>query len=341
MMILSALFGIGVGAFRGLVRPDTLASQQISDALRSARLFARTEGGTATVVVSPAAQTVTAVGLRRVGVWHFEGEDGFGWPKPLLHEGATIVSAGVIGSCLLVQAETVVTLQDPPPSFDSPYGFAAELALAPARGMRPMTLLERAGVWRLELDRDDELAVVLQLMGEQGATSEYRHQVPGAGLSADRFTHVSVMFDGRVLQVSVDGVRAGPDTLFDTPRRLVVNSRVSLTTGRPPNHFQGRLDELHLSAVIRAAAGELPSEVELVGPERLIHIDAHGRLDPVWHRAPVQVAFLAGDPPRRNVVELGLLGTVRHFSEEIAVAGSAPGAADATLTDEDSGEPRR
>jgi len=331
MMILSALVGIGIGAFRGLVRPDTLATQQITDELRSARLFARSETATATVEVSPARQTVTAVGLRRVGVWHFEGEDGFGWPRPLLHPGASIVREGLIGSCLWLQDDNLATLQNPPPSFDSPYGFAVELALAPEQGFRPMTLLERPGVWRLELDLDDELAVVLQFMAGEGATSEFRQVVPDAHLPADRFTRVSVVFDGRALQVGLDGARVGPDTVFDTPRRLALNPRVSLTTGRPPNNYRGLLDELHLSAVVRSEASELPPEVELVGPERLIHIDANGRLDPIWHRAPVQIAFVAGDPPQRNVVELGLLGTVRQFIEDIEAVVLPAGASAAGL----------
>lgn len=327
-MILSTLFGVGLGAFRGLASPDRLARQQIGDALQAARLFARQEGAPSTVLVSPERQTVRAWGLRRVGDWHFESADGFGWPRPLLHAGATIERAGAIGSCLRLTDDALLTLQDPPSSFDAPHGFGLDVMLAPSADARPMTLWERPGVWSVLLDRDDELQVLLQLSDGDDKTSEIRLPVPGVRLSAERFTRLQIVFDGRALQVAVDGLRRQQQLLFDTPRALARNPRVSQGTGRPPTHFRGLLDELHLSAVVAAEAGELPGAVQLEGSQQLIHLDAHGRLDPLWHTAPVQISFVSGEPLRRSVIELGLLGTVRYSRDELPGAATQQPAGD-------------
>jgi len=337
MMILSTLFGVGVGAFRSLTNPDQQARQQIGDALHSARLFARSEGGAAQVLISPEQQTVSVWGLRRVGDWHFETADGFGWPKALLHEGSTIAAAGGLGACLRLADNELLTLQDPPPSFDSTHGFGLDVLVAPSPGYRPMTIWERPGVWAVQLNQDDELQVQLWLADGADKTSELRVTVPEVHLPGGRFTRLQVTFDGRALEVAVDGVRHPQDLLFHEPATLARNPRVSQGTGRPPTHFRGLFDELHLSAVVRARAEELPEEVSLDGARQLIHLDAHGRLDPLWHNGPVEIRFSSGEPPSRTVIELGLLGALSRSSELVPVVPVVP-VGDGALVDDEGGD---
>ncbi|MFT7464820.1 MAG: prepilin-type N-terminal cleavage/methylation domain-containing protein [Pseudohongiellaceae bacterium] len=315
MMILSGLFGVGIGAFRSLANPERVAREQISETLHSARIFARSAGAASTVWVSPEEQTVSAWGLRPLGNWHFETDDGFGWPKALLLGGATIVPQGAIGSGLQIAGPAVVGLQDPSPSFDSPFGFGLDVMVAPSPGFRPMTLWERPGVWAVRIDQDDALEVALQVADKAGKGNEVRLAVPGVHFPADRMTRLQVVFDGRQLQVAVDGVQRGREQVFERAKALVSNPGVSQGTGRPPTHFRGLFDELHLWAVVQAGGKEFPDEIELEGPPQWIHWDAQGRLDPLWHNGPVEITFLSGEPRRRTVTELGLLGTVRRYSE--------------------------
>lgn len=331
MMILSTLFGVGVGAFRSLTNPDQQARQQIGDALHSARLFARSEGAAAQVLVSPEQQTVSVWGLRRIGDWHFETADGFGWPKALLHEGSTIEAKSGpdglsgLGACLRLVDNELLTLQDPPPSFDSAHGFGLDVLVAPSPGYRPLTIWERPGVWAVQLNQDDELQVQLWLADGADKTSELRVTVPEVHLPGGRFTRLQVTFDGRALEVAVDGVRHPQDLLFEEAATLARNPRVSQGTGRPPTHFRGLFDELHLSAVVRARVEELPAEVTLEGERQLIHLDAHGRLDPLWHNGPVEIAFSSGEPLRLTVIELGLLGALSRSSAVVPVVPTGDG----------------
>jgi hypothetical protein len=134
-------------------------------------------------------------------------------------------------------------------------------------------------------------------------------------LPSDRFTRLTVVCDGRVLHVAVDGVRAGDDTVFDQPRRLAVARRVPLGTGDGPGRFRGALDVLRIESVVRGGDDPLPQEIVLDGETQVVHLDAFGHLDPHWHAAPVTVSFRYGEPPVRTVVEFGLLGTVRSWTE--------------------------
>jgi len=355
MAILSALFGIGVGAFRSFSRPERTATSQVKDAMRQARLFARTEGVPASVVVAPERATVQTVGLRTVGNWHFEDLEGSGWPVDASYVTGRLVVSDVLGTALELDGDARLEVPSPPGSFDSPHGFGVDVYLQPVPAVRPMTLLERPGSWKLELDREDVLQVVLyleeledaRLLSVEGesvedttgdrereplAFEEFRHGVPAAALSAETLTRLTIVFDGRTLRVAVDGARVEADTRFEVPRRLITAPRLPLHSGDTPTHFRGRIDELRVASVVKGEPQLLPEEVLLDGVEQVIHVDPLGHLDPAWHRTPVQVGFTYGLPLRRTVVEFGLLGTVRSWDED---ADARPASTDGELSDED------
>lgn len=331
MTILSVLFGIGVGAFRKLARPDRMAISQIKEALRSARLFARSEGAPASVSVQPAENAVAAFGLRTVGNWHFEDDTGTGWPFDAVYDPGSLDPDGALGSALRLDSGTPLALPSPPPSFDSPYGFGIDVYVRPLDAPRPMTLLERAGMWSMGLDAEGSLVVSLQLVGPDGP-QQVRHVASGASPPPDVFSRVTVQFDGRTLSIALDGARVGEDLAFDEPRRLVLNHGVSISTGRSPEAYRGALDELRLLSVVATDQALLPPEVQLLGGAQLLRIDAAGHLDPAWHRTPMTITLEHGDPPRRSVVEVGLLGTVR--SRDL---GESPPAAPVAAGDAEAG----
>lgn len=317
--IIATLLGLGLGAFRRMDSSDRQAIGQVKDALREARLFARARSAPATLIIDAEAGAVYATGLTAVGNWHFEDLDGIGWPLDAVLERATLTT-GVLGFGVELVDDAQLRLVDPPPSFDSPHGFGVDLFVAPADEPRPMTILERNGSWALGLDSHGDLEITLMLRkppepGIDVASEEFRMSVPGLRLPADRLTQLMVVFDGRRLHVSVDGRRAVEDTLFTEARQIVVTSGLAITTGVAPTHFRGRMDELRLSSVVVADHTPLPNDVVLVGPSRLVHIDALGHLDASRHAAPEVVHMTWDvDPPIDLYVEMGLMGSVRSWT---------------------------
>jgi len=314
MAIIGTLMGIGAGAFANLGRADRQATGQIKDALRAARLYAVRASAPAAVVVDPARAEVFATGLAPAGNWHFEDDAGTGWPAPAQHAAGALLPDGVIGSALDVRLDDVLVLGDLPPRFDSPAGFGVDVFLRPAADPRPMTLLERPGRWALRLDEDDHLELRLMLAAHPEA-EEFRLGT-AARLPADRFTELSVLFDGRVLHVALDGRRVGEDTLFATPRQLAAApGPVLVRTGVDVLRYRGAIDELSISSVVEGEHRPLPADVALDGALRVLRLDGFGHLDPAWHRTSEQIGFRTGEPPRHTVVELGVLGTVRSWSD--------------------------
>jgi hypothetical protein len=309
MMILAVLFGIGLGAFKRLARPDRMALSAITEAVRSASLFARGEGAPATVTLLPERNEITSHGLRSVGTWHFEDDLGTGWPLSAVHDPGSLVRDGVIGSALQLGGGSPLSLPTPPPSFDSPHGFGVDVYLRPRVSPRPLVLLERAGLWSLRLVDAETLEATVQIRVED-RVEELRHTITGATFPPDVFTRLTVLFDGRTLSIRVNGARAGEDLLLGHTRLLALNPRVALTSGQPPEAFQGELDELRVLSVVAGTPALLPDEVTLEGVERTLRLDARGRLDPAFHRTPVTIAITHDDPPRRSGVEVGLLGNV-------------------------------
>lgn len=317
MGVLAVLMGIGVGAVARLDTGERRVVAQIKDALARARTFALSESAPARVVVDPRAGLVYGLGARRVGNWHFEGGRGDGWPVEARLEAARPVRDGVIGGAVELLAESSLRIPARP-AFRSPDGFALDVWLMPDDAFRPMTILEEAGSWRVGFDRDGVLEVELVLRGP-AETGPHRALYPDARLPADRWTRLSVAFDGHALSVALDGERLGADTLFSPPRGLVhAAAGAGIASGEEEAvRYRGRFDELRLSSVVRGDHEPLPAEIALEGPPRLVHLDPHGHLDPARHRSPVRLAFVAGDPPRRTSVEVGLLGHVRSWSEAV------------------------
>lgn len=317
MAIIGVLMGIGVGAFNKLAAVDRVAAGQIRDALRTARSLAVAESAPASVVVEPAAGEVYGLGLRAAGNWHFEQGQGTGWPLAARLPDDVLVIDGAIGSGVELIAGQQLQIVDLPSSFSSPQGFGLDVALRPAAEPRPMRLLEREGAWSLRLDEDDQLEVTVMLAG-QPAPEEFKRTLTGVRLPPDRWSRVTVLCDGRSLHVAVDGARVGEDTVFPLPRMMARGAASSISTGRGEvgtSAYCGGLDELHLASVVRGDHQPIPPEVQLEGESRVLHLDAGGRLDPAWHTAPVTIAFRTGEPPVRTVIEYGLLGSVRSWTE--------------------------
>lgn len=329
MGILAVLFGVGVGAFRRLTRPERVALATIAETLRSAALTAASEGAPASVSVTPETGGLQASVLLAVGNWHFEDDAGTGWPMAAVHEPGLLAPGPVLGSFLALGPGQTLSLPSPPASFDSPHGFGVELHLRPVASGAAMTILERPGIWSLRLDEGLALVVTLFLLPDAAssavgasAAEELRVEIPGLVLSPQRLQRLNLSFDGTRLTTALDGLRVGQDLVLPAPRQLVMNPGVALGTGRPPGSFLGDLDELRVASVVARPPSFLPPEIRLLGAPRRIGLDGRGRLDPAFHRTPVVLAIEHGDPPRQSAVEISLLGTVA--THDAYPAGDAP-----------------
>ena len=312
--ILGVLLGLGVGVYGSLATPDALATERIRDAVRAARLLAQREGAPASVIVDPARGDIYALGLHAAGNWHFEDDAGTGWPVPARHSPDSLVPQGVIGSALHVAEDGELVIPELPASVDSPDGFGIEGCFQPEPEPRPMTLLERPGLWALRLDDEDQLEVSVYLDAKP-APEEFRRTVPEAHLPPGRFTRIAVVFDGRTLQVDADGRRCGEDTRLTAPRLMARAQRPPLRAGEGLPRFRGLVDEIRLWAISPEQHAALPADVTLLGAPRVLHLDPQGRLDPDFHGAPEVVSFTWGQPVRRTNVEIGVLGALRTWTD--------------------------
>ncbi len=313
MAIVGALLGLGVGAFSNLGRADRQATGQLKDALRAARLFALRSSAPASVIVDPVRGEVVGTGLLPVGNWHFEDDAGTGWPVPARHGPGALERRGVIGSALRLTRDDTLVIGGLPSSFDSPHGFGVDVALRPESDVRPLVLLQREGSWRLRLDEEDRLEVSLWFAATPQPL-EFRQSFD-LTLSPERYTQVSLNCDGRTLSLSLDGRRVVQDTRFDPPRKVHVPAGALLDCGTEVDRFRGWIDELRISSVIEGDHAPLPAEISLQGGPRVLRLDEFGHLDPAWHREPELIEFRVGDSGPLTHVELGLLGSVRSWTD--------------------------
>ena len=287
--------------YGSLATPDTLATERIRDAVRAARLLAQREGAPASVIVDPARGDVYALGLHLAGNWHFEDDAGTGWPVPSGCAGCTRVPRGVIGSAVRIA-------EDGEPSSPTcrrrprPDGFAVRSARGRAASDDP------AQAWPVGAAADDENG----WKSRSGSTPARPGAAPRArGAPPDRSPRsggsTAVLWSGR------DGRRAAGHAR--PPRRMAPVTRSLLRAGEGLQRFRGLIDELRLSAVASEQHAPLPAEVHLLGEPRVLHLDPQGRLDPDFHGAPEDLAFTWGDPARRTHVELGVLGSVRSWTD--------------------------
>lgn len=309
MAIMAALGGIGFGVYQNLSGGDRMARAQVLDAMHAARSFAQRERAPSKVVLDPDSSRIFASGLRTVGNWHFEDEEGTGWPDRALYDPGSLIRDGLVGSGLRLTADRPLAIPRLPSSFDSPMGFGVDVYLAPEEDPRPMVLLERPGCWRLLLDGRDQLVVQIALEGQGAEVELFETTLKTPPLKSWLFTRLTVVFDGRSLHVALNGVRAVEDTVFEGVRQLVVRENAPIHTGEGPLRYRGKMDELRILSVVSAESEPLPTGVTISGEARLIHIDGYGHLDRSYHGGPVEVALDWGEPPQRTIVEMGLFGT--------------------------------
>lgn len=110
-------------------------------------------------------------------------------------------------------------------------------------------------------------------------------------LKPEKWARLELVFDGRELVCSVDGIRRGLSPTKDAsplPARLVRDrSPLLISDPDPERGFVGSIDEVKLQGVIRGERVLVPKNMALLAPQPEIRFDALGQLDPLRHAEPV------------------------------------------------------
>jgi prepilin-type N-terminal cleavage/methylation domain-containing protein len=320
LLLLSMLFGMGIGAFSKVGGGPTMALGRIKDVVRTARFHAVKEKAPSAVRVDPVLNVVTGLGWRAVGCWHFEDDrEGFttGFPEDMSLGIAGLAGDGVIGRCLDLTIEDGEAQHrvfvSPSPSLNSVQGVAAECFIF-LKSPGPRTILSKGNAYRMDVTPDGLLNAALRVTPYEAAGEMVVSDVPLESVSfrlpLKRWVRVGFQFNGYSLYLTVDGMVRNREH-FSRRMRLVPHERQALAVGEGEIPFDGYIDELHLSAAVLGEELPFKDTIQLTGKAPYtIHFDAKGFLDRDFHRGPAVIEFLHA-MSRRYLVTIGLMGEVR------------------------------
>ncbi|MFP4055729.1 MAG: LamG-like jellyroll fold domain-containing protein [Candidatus Brocadiia bacterium] len=351
MGLIVLLLLVGVGLYYRINRGFALraAVSGIESALRGARAFAVHERGRTVVVLEPEPQgafdppveRIYALGKRTVSYWHFESEQFEGTTlagalgqEGTLEGGATH-APGKIGDALLLDGSSAHV------SVQSPYldqireGVTAEAYVRPdpldlsAGAVLPVASKRADGgsqAFALALryspsDTQDLFRLEGSVTTENGAIQDHTAAVVHAG----RWTHVGLAYDreGPGIVLTVDGRELELAAGATGSGRLVPNT-APLRIGRDgADHFQGRIDELKVAALVAGEVYEFPKNTEVRvdtgtvdGLRPGVYFDDQGKLDPRAHGRIVRFRVESRTDQLRRVVQVNWLGGVEVLERE-------------------------
>lgn len=311
LALISVLMGIGVGAFRKLNPGRAMAVAQVKDALRSARLFALEQSVTSRVVLDVKENVVAASGIVAVGDWHFETEDGRGWPVNARFDGGTSVQpGGAIGNCVVFPPSDPGTVRlGRGPAFDFVAGMRLEAFVRVGKDATGR-ILSKGEAFVLSIGPGRALKGSVMVSSRQsGETAEPLTVDATEALPVERWVRVGLTHDGRSLKLWQNGVEVA--SIDDQERRLPVpesDAEIMLGSVRPA--FVGAIDEVKIGSFVTQQAPPLPEGVRLsAGGD--VWFDARGRLDSRFHTKPVTITLVYDDESRTRDVMVSLLGEIQ------------------------------
>jgi prepilin-type N-terminal cleavage/methylation domain-containing protein len=311
LALLSMLMGIGVGAFRKLNPGRAMAVAQVKDALRSARLFAIEQSVTSRVDLDATDNVIAASGIVAVGDWHFETEDGKGWPTPAVFDGgARIIADGAIGNCVEFPGDDPGTARlGRGPAFDFDAGLRLEAFVRLGEDSAGK-ILSKGNAFALSIGHDRTLAGVVMLSARiVGENPEALIVESTDRLPVGRWVRLGMTYDGRTLTLWRDGVEvASKDD--QEKRGLVPDTAAEILVGSAKPAFVGAVDEVKLGSFVTQRAPPLPQGVRLAAGGA-VWFDDRGRLDPRFHSKPVTISLVYDEDTRTRDVTVSLLGEIQ------------------------------
>lgn len=347
IVIISLIAGLGAGAYQVVRRNFALeaAAGRLQGVIRAARNAAVLTGIPTAAVVDPVSRTAFAVGFEPVGEWSFEpvpedldAELGLGAYE---NRGASEIPDGKVGRAL--------RFGNPPgaqsgswidcgrkPAFDVRAAVHCEAwvrypavrsepvrrsASGPVRGtahraaeiLPAAAILEKRGAYFLGLAPDGAL---------EGAIGDYRMRTKPGAVSPDRWVHVALQYDGRSLELRVDGVPRAAESVSEDgsplPRgssrlpETVPITAAPVTISSPDRPFFGDVDEVRLAGAAELVEYQLDASMHILGWKKVIRFDRRGHLDPKFHTGDVRIVIV--EPVREENPERAKTGMYVDYS---------------------------
>ncbi len=352
MTVMAVMLGLGVGLFANLGFEARGTSGIVKTLVRTTREEAVRTGLPARVDFDAQQGDVRGFFFQVIGSWHFE--TGYrehkrtsepGRSSPPSNAGATWgfdSGAGLNVTARQAKVETrggypggflrfepkgklvIDTLGSN--TFMTDVGFAVSFAIRPQQGTDGV-LVRRAEAYEVRASANGQLRASIALAesygdaGEQRAAGEMRLITPERVLVPGKWSRVTLVFDGRLGQLLVDGRRVARD---DRLVRLSTRVRpLSTITFGGSGAFD--LDDVRLYDCAEQGPIELPEGAKLVlfgadearpRPRLSVFFTADGFLDPIAHRVPLEFAVeldARGESatPRQDRYRVGLLGSLQ------------------------------
>ena len=319
LLLLAMILGMGIGTFGRVGSGPSIALGRIKEVVRYSRYHALREKAPSAVRIDPAYNSLVGLGWKTVGNWHFEDDKNglsIGFPVEANLGKAELHDEGILGKCL--------DLPDPgegrqprvyipaSPSLNSVTGATIEcFVYLNDYGVRE--ILSKGSAYRLGINEEGRLTGRLRIRSFGDNSDEGGSDVilesSGYHLPIKRWVRVGLQFDGYAFQLTTDGILRSRES-FKSRMCLVNHETSDIAVGGVEFRFNGRLDELRLSAAVLGDETPFHDAIQLLGDPLTIHFNSKGYLDPDYHTQPVTIEFLHFEN-RKYRVTVGLMGEVR------------------------------
>jgi prepilin-type N-terminal cleavage/methylation domain-containing protein len=158
------------------------------------------------------------------------------------------------------------------------------------------TIARKGRSYELLLNADYSIEVAFTGLDEEGEECSFVARSRSSLLRSEVWARVAVVFDGRSLELKVDGLERGLYSVDEDterlPRRLLRSSApLTLSDPDPRRSFYGVLDEFRLAGIVRGETVKIPPSIFMVPDDTTVVFDALGQLDPLRHSAGLTLRF--------------------------------------------------
>ena len=298
LALISMVIGISSAFFTQFNQRLALrsAARRISVVLRAARNFALEPQASSQVEINTEKGTITALGAKIVGYWHFEKEAALGAFGLKAHIQNAALTVGKIGSSLQLNGQSEVDLGSFA-RFNTQQGYSLSGWIFP-NGPFPKST---AVIW--------QIGSGISLALRQNNTLVF--QESGRILFLDsyaplyRWTHLRMVNNGKLVTIYVNGVVA-EITFLNKKTKIISPEHLVLGSG-----YYGKLDEVSLAAMLPLEQYTLPADAAFQEAPKQITFDSNGNLDSLQHLSPINILLAAKKKQiKLPIIHVSLMGNI-------------------------------
>jgi len=308
MSIIAVLLGIGMAMLTESRKDMGLRAARATTLgiCRFARTGARNARAPVILRVDPAGRWLTTVVRRPMAAWHFDDGSlaGAMGHTAEIHEGK-IVDDGHVGSGVLFTAKSASSTKTEKggwidggrvPMMAPDQGLIVEVWYRPVANRTQRVLIRKSGEFGILIDKG---GVPAAFVGTEANGVDLK--ATGAAIPESRWTKLGLMWDGKVLTLSVNDhplARKAGTAVF-------AMGDAHVTIGSQEFPLDGEVDEVRIDALIEGSRYNLPDGLSIEGPPE-IRFDATGALDADLHTGPATLTVKS--PVDSASVTVNMLG---------------------------------